>query len=586
MKKKILLLILMISFHYVYSQSFQRMAIAKGVYKLAPRASSKVTSYCLDFSRKAPTRGMDYGNILSGGTEAIVEVVSSSNNITRMPLYEAIKKDIIEIKGMNYFDGRGKEALTEIVSHGKRQGYDVKEYEFTLNMWDFMTIFEKNQVERNLAIMSGYSDAGSSSSLKFVNKIDDEVRIKLRDNIQLSSHKNETAIKGIKDINISSNPKKQIEDQGRVWASNERNNLLKLKKVGVYDGTTNVNFNNDGLTIDTKKIYSIIKNKYGIPSDTNSKDVFDNNLEKWINQRQKYIESSLKEIGLDGNFDELVKSYQKFKGEKMTGNFSNSLEVRMKRDLNKGIFISKKGKVYTTKKLKISNKTERVFVLEDNIYVKFSNKTHIDNLDKILSNRKYLKEEIEVISFAYDGTTRDALKELFPNNHLDFSITSMQKFRKKLKASKKKSIFVMGHIEHDAFVVKNQSLDDFKIPLDDLRMLAKELDVNIFPLGCNSGSSGTGLGNTFNSIDALHRLKPAFENNKTIKGLLRDLSGDDLRIVIDDIPFENKGYLKAQICKEIKLVGTSGLLSGGTLGLIIYKTLVESDDDDDDDDEK
>ncbi|MEM6721687.1 MAG: hypothetical protein AAF611_20330 [Bacteroidota bacterium] len=652
MKKKLLLFVMMISFHYVFSQSFQRMAIAKGSYKLAARGSSKVTSYCLDFSRKAPTRGMNYGNILSGGNDAIVEMHLPSNKTTRMSLNDAIDKGIIEVKGMNFIETNrldvlnniksnkrqfrdeilvlenltkvwddfsssqklqfknnlsllfnnvpevidngststnGKKILARAIEYYKKLNRKLINIESDVKRWDNLTDYEKTEVEKSLADFLGLnaSDLGSDSGLKFINKTDNDVEIKLSTNAQFGSNTEENFVKGVDQLSISKDPNSQEYFQGQVWATNEKNNLLTLKKLGVYDGSTDLHFNNGDLSLDTKKIYLDIRRRYNISFDPKNSDVFDSNFEKWITQRQNNIQSSLNYIGLEGNLDELIKSYQKFKGVRQTGNFSNSLQKMLEEDIAKGIFISKKGKVYTTKKFKIANTTERVFVLEDNVYVKFSNKTSIDNLDEILSSRKYLKEEMEIISLVDDEPTRDALKALFPKNHLDFSMASLQAFKKKLKASKKKSVFVMGHIENQAFVVQET---DFKIPLDDLQILSKELDVNIFPLGCNSGHNFTGIENKFNSIDALNRLKPAFENNRNIRGLLKDLSGDDLKVIIHDLPFENKGYLKAQICKEISQAGTAGLVTGGTVGLILHKTFTldqsQNQHQDPDDDKK
>lgn len=643
MKKILLFVLIAFCSQYLQSQSFQRMAIAKGVYKLSAKGSSKVTSYCLDYSRKAPTRGMNYGNVLSGGNDAIVEIRLPTNKTTKMTLNEAINEGIIEVKGMNVIETNRLDILRNVEFNKEQSAYEIlalenlirvwddlsfsqqlqyknsfsimfedipevigngitmtnvkkkiakaSEYFKELNVkieniesdikgWDDLTDYKKTEVEKNLAELMDLdaSDLGSDSGLQFVNKTDNDIEIKLLSNAQFGSNKEENSVKGVSQLSISKDSNSQEYFQRRVWATNEKNNLLMLKKIGVYDGSTDLYFNNGTLNLDTKRIYSDIRRKYNISSDPKNRAVFDINFENWIKKRQNHIESSLKEIGFEGDFDELIKSYQRFKKEKPTGNFSRSLEIKLEEDIAKGIFISKKGKIYNTKKLKIANKTERVFILENNVYVKFSNKSTIDDLDKILSNRKYLKEEIEVISLVNDGSTKDALKNLFPNNHLDLSITSMLAFKKKLKLNKRKSVFVLGHIEGNSFVMKNEANGDFRINLDDLRILSEELNVNIFPLGCNSGASGTGIGNKFNSIDALNRLKPAFENNNTIKGLFQDLASNDLKIIIDDIPFENKGYLRVQICREIVQAGTAGVLTGGITGLVIHKASLISDE--------
>src|SRR5680860_408939 len=130
MMKKILpiLILLLFSVNTSFGQSFQRMAIAKGTYKLSARGSSKVTAYCLDYSRKAPTGGMNYGSILSGGSQAVVEVASASGgNVTRMSLDDAVSKGYVGIEGANVFEGKGKEILTEIVSEARLRGESAGE---------------------------------------------------------------------------------------------------------------------------------------------------------------------------------------------------------------------------------------------------------------------------------------------------------------------------------------------------------------------------------------------------------------------------------------------------------------------------
>src|SRR5690554_2619002 len=109
MKKKILpiLILFLFAVNTSFSQSFQRMAIAKGTYNLTAGGSSNVTAYCLDYSRKAPTGGMNYGNILSGSSQAVVEVASASGNVTKMSLDDAVSKGYIGIEGANVFEGKG-----------------------------------------------------------------------------------------------------------------------------------------------------------------------------------------------------------------------------------------------------------------------------------------------------------------------------------------------------------------------------------------------------------------------------------------------------------------------------------------------
>jgi len=581
MKKVLPILILFLfSANVTISQSFQRMAIAKGSYKLSARGSNKVTAYCLDYSRKAPTGGMNYGNILSGGSQAIVEVASSSSgNVTRMTLDDAVSKGYVGIEGANVFEGKGKELLQEMVQGAKVRGESAGELEVMLKEWDNLPMSEQRQVENQMALVMGLSDEGNHRALRFVNKTSDEIEIKLESNLQLGSNTERTALKGVDNLGLSSDAAKQDAIQREiVWATRETQNLETLKKLGHYEGKTKVTKHDFE---DVKKVYKDIQKKNKIRDSGEDFGVFDETMEGWAKREQRKLESELEEIGFVGDFDSAIKAYQKFKGKRQTGNFSKSLRQSLRTDIDNGIYISRKGDVYNTKILKTPSGQERVFIMKPNLYVKFTNKNSIDLIKKRLNSRKYLQEEVEVISLVRDNATNGVLKQNFPNNHLSFDIPSMKGLIQKLKANKKKSVVVVGHIEGKHFVTPLPNGKEFKISLEDLKRLGDELDVNVFPMGCNSGFQGTGLGNKFNSVDALNRLKPAVENNSTVMGMLEDLAGNDLKVIIDDIPFQERGYLHAKIQKERTEAGVAVIVGGGTTGVIIYAASGGEDDEED-----
>jgi hypothetical protein len=581
MIKKILpiLILFLFSVNTSICQSFQRMAIAKGTYKLSARGSSKVTAYCLDFTRNAPTGGMNYGNILSGGSQAVVEVASVSGNVTRMSLDDAINKGYVGIEGANVFEGRGKEMLTEMASEARLRGESSRELDLMLWQWDDMTNLEKAEVENQMALALGLSGEGNHTALRFVNKTSNEIEIKLENNLQLGSNSERTALKGIDNLGLSSDAARQDAIQREiVWATRESQNLETLKKLGFYEGQTNVTKYDFE---DVKMIYKDIQNKNDLRSSGEYYGVFDESMENWAKQQQRKLESELEEIGFVGDFDSAIKSYQKFKGARQTGNFSKSLKQSLKADIQKGIYVSKRGDVYNTKTLKTPNGKEKVFIIKPNLYIKFTNKNSIDLIQTKLNSRKYLQEEVEVISLVRDDATNGVLKQNFPNNHLAFEVPSMRGLIQKLKANKKKSVVVVGHIEGKEFVTPLANGKEFRVSLEDLKRLGDELDVNIFPMGCNSGFQGTGLANKFNSVDALNRLKPAVENNKTVMGMLEDLTGNDLKVIIDDIPFKDRGYLQAKIQREITEAGVAVIIGAGAAGLIIYSSLGDDEEDND-----
>lgn len=586
MKKNFSILILFLFSVMCFGQSFQRMAIAKGSYKLSARGSSKVTAYCLDYSRKAPTGGMNYGNILSGGSQTIVEVASASGNVTKMSLDDAVNKGYVGIEGANLFEGEGKKLLKEMAENARLYGEDAREIESMIKEWDNLPVSQQREFEEamgtRIAMANGMTETGNHRALRFVNKTDNPIEIKLESNLQLGSNTEKTALKGIDNLGLSSDAAKQDAIQREiVWATRETQNLETLKKLGHYEGKTKVTKHDFE---DVKKVYKDIQKKNNIRDSGENFGVFDETMESWAKQEQRKLESELEEIGFVGNFDSAIKAYQKFKGKRQTGNFSNSLRQSLRTDIDKGIYISRKGDVYNTKVLKTPSGQERVFIMKPNLYVKFTNKNSIDIIKTRLNSRRYLQEEVEVISLVRDDATNGVLKQNFPNNHLAFDVPSMRGLIQKLKTNKKKSLVVVGHIEGKEFVTPLANGKEFRLSLEDLKRLGDELDVNIFPMGCNSGFQGTGLGNKFNSVDALNRLKPAVENNTTVMGMLEDLAGNDLKVIIDDIPFQDRGYLQAKIQRERTEAGVAVVAGGGVAGVIIYSSSGDGEDEEQEED--
>ena len=87
------------------------------------------------------------------------------------------------------------------------------------------------------------------------------------------------------------------------------------------------------------------------------------------------------------------------------------------------------------------------------------------------------------------------------------------------------------------------------------------------------------MGNTFNSIDALNRLKPAVEDNTSIMGMLEDLTGKDFTVIIDDVPFQDRGYLQAKIHRVKRQTGATIIAGAGAAGVIIFALTDEEEED-------
>lgn len=360
---------------------------------------------------------------------------------------------------------------------------------------------------------------------------------------------------------------KELNDKVReLIVGNKNNNIVELPDTWPF------NYRSDYLKFENNTLKKIeIDFSLFPPKEDDLADKIKGGLKK----EEFELKSDLEKIGFDNSeIKQSIRSYQKLKGFEQAGSVSKVLKNNIKKDIKEGLFFSKSGKTYKTKKLKTPTRNEKFFELEPNFYVKFTdeNKKNIDDIFSQLDQRVYLKDEIEVLSLVKDEATDRVLKQNFPNNHVKLDVPSMKKFVKEIKSRKRKTVFVLGHIEGKEFVTNLKNRKPFKLKLEDLKRIGDDLNVNIFPLGCNSGfvDNSSGVGNFFNSIDALNRLKPAVEENKSIYNLLKDLSDDNMRIIIDNIPFEDRGYLQARIYKR-NVTGASVILGSGVIGLIIYK---------------
>ncbi|AEV31032.1 hypothetical protein Oweho_0005 [Owenweeksia hongkongensis DSM 17368] len=556
-------------FNFLEAQSFQRMAIAKGTYKLSAGSSSKVTAYCLDFTRKAPRGGMQYGNILSGGAQAVVRVTSDAGVVTRLTLDDAVKRGYIGIEGMEALEGRGKEVLEELISTSSQSGKESIELKELLQNWDNFSEVEKMQLERELTQILQLTEEGNHSALKFVNKTDLDIEIDLIDNLQLGSRSEANPLTGVDSYNLSRDPNLQDKIQKEiVWRNRESQNLKSLKEIGVYDGKTTI-ASNDYSYI--HGIYSEIQQSHNLTVTSSEVGVFSEAMEKWVKSEKSRLSNTLSSIGFDGDFQSAVRAYQKHCGYSETGAFSKSLRSRLAKDYNRGIYVSQNGKVYNTKILKRSAGEERMFELGDNVYLSFSSRHSVDKIEKILSERNYIPDEFEIISLVQDQATINILEKRFPHNHLTFGTSEMADFLKQLKSRKRKSVIVLGHVENGTFFSKMRDGREFSISISDLKRLGDEFDINIFPMGCNTGDFGSGIGNVFNSVDALNRLEPAINNNRNMMGFLRELSGEDMKVIIDEVPFQERGYLRAKVEKVMIQDGVVVLATAGVAGLLIFQ---------------
>jgi len=345
--------------------------------------------------------------------------------------------------------------------------------------------------------------------------------------------------------------------------------LKNFQLLNLYKGKTDlIKYDYDLVN----NIFRKFQKKYNIKIDkTKNPESFYKDINDLLEKKIKEYKTNLSKMGLEGDINEVLKDYQNYKSLNPTGIIGHETEKALNSDIKKGFFFDSKGKIYIKKKVEIDSKIFNCVELNKNLYFKLDseNKSYLHKISEDLKRRKFQKDEFEIISLIRDSRTTDYLKSNFPNNHLSFDFSSMNNFIKELKKHNKKTIFVIGHIEGDIFVTHLRNGLKFEISIDELQKLSRELDINVFPLGCKSAKSGSGIVNDFNSIEALKRLRKALDNNSTTMSILENLAGTDFKIMIDKAVLKDKGYLEAKILRKNKVKGAIVVSSIGVGSIII-----------------
>lgn len=204
-----------------------------------------------------------------------------------------------------------------------------------------------------------------------------------------------------------------------------------------------------------------------------------------------------------------------------------------------------------------------------NIFIKYNyeNIRNLKEFDSHLKNRRYIPEEMKVISLVKDSKTNRYIDNNFSNNRIKYDFKKT--LREALKSEKRKSIFILGHIENGSFVTRKNGKIIFEFNLNQIKTLEAELNINIFALGCNSGYYlPHGMKNSINSLDAVKRFHIALKNknNHTIADFLNDFTGKGFDIILGQKPFPDLGYIRFKTYKRSAIIGA--MTVGG--GYIIY----------------
>lgn len=173
-----------------------------------------------------------------------------------------------------------------------------------------------------------------------------------------------------------------------------------------------------------------------------------------------------------------------------------------------------------------------------------------------MKSRKYLQEEINVVSFVNDTKTNHILNNYFGKRNLSHKIENVSDLKAVFKQNNQKSHILFGHIENGKFAFGKGNKSE--LSLREIELAAQESNVNVFFLGCKSSfanKGGTGTAGNIYSAEAASRLGFAVNKNKDTWGLFNDLAYKDMKIIISEEPIGNLGYIEAKLAKQQNTVG-------------------------------
>ena len=319
--------------------------------------------------------------------------------------------------------------------------------------------------------------------------------------------------------------------------------------------------------------------------------IFDNATRTELNRQKELAEHSLTSIGvLPGDMKSRLTFYNQF-----GRNQGLDLVESLRADETAKVWISPAGE----KLLRTEFSTETangqstlintVRYKDLDVYIKLDEKNP-HNLDLQLQrvrsqlNHSFEVEEIQILSLVKDQATNRMIKDLFGDNQIKFPIKqsgNLNRLEKKLSKSKRKTVFVVGHIEEGYFVSRKKGEEIFRISLKELEEMGRRLNINLFPFGCNSSShyaNQTGTTRLINSYADTKKLIEAIKSSNKLEQVLQKFTGPDTRIIIDENTFKNMGYAEVKYLKQAAKETAVEFVVGGAL--ILAQLAAGGEDDD------
>jgi hypothetical protein len=106
------------------------------------------------------------------------------------------------------------------------------------------------------------------------------------------------------------------------------------------------------------------------------------------------------------------------------------------------------------------------------------------------------------------------------------------------------TLVVLGHVEAGNYVVRDAANQQaFSIPIEKLRTLARDRNVQLIDLGCNTSSSpdakfaAVSVAEHFRTPEAVARLEKAMSSSESLKDFLQNLSDEQFTVIVDEGAF-------------------------------------------------
>jgi hypothetical protein len=220
----IFLVVYFISIDCSYCQR-QRMGIPAGSFHLSPSGTEKISTYCMDFTREAPSEGIIYEKILTSPENTIVKIGDKQKT-----LQEAIDAKEVSIDGVSF-------SLPDLIIEMQRpavlsrmspeERVDIKEF---INLYKTATPREKKLLE---AEVKSIFTEGDHTHMNLVNHTPYNVDVVFAQNTIVGQTKAENI--GYLDCN-SIMRGKPSSVQPQIWQQHLMLHQRFLKDLGYYNG--------------------------------------------------------------------------------------------------------------------------------------------------------------------------------------------------------------------------------------------------------------------------------------------------------------------------------------------------------------